>query len=327
MPGPLTLKSATLWALLALAGSLGCQPNRPSSPPPTPPPATRPAVNGKPLIDFSRGAGGFPLSGESLPATREELVTSLLAGYRARVSIPDDGRVRIVASGEDYPTLDALTIDLTDTRIKGSYRPASMRNPVRLTDGLDVKRLQYLARPLRYVDGSTNLSITARDARLQLLRGRRGETGTLVMTEAKDGRVNFDVPISDLRAMLLSAAKAGGSRNGYFVRDVDAKFASDDSRSLSCDIRVRGFWLLLPTALRLTARIDVDDAFNARLSGVRCTGEDVGGFLVAGVIDGALRKYDGRVMPLAAFPGGKIKVRDLHIGVDDALHIFVGFGG
>lgn len=325
MSGQITLKSATLCVLLvSLAGIIGCQSNRPNNPPP--PPATKPAANARPLIDFSRGAGGFPLAGETLPKTRDALVESLLAGYRSRVSIPDDGRVRITATGDAYPTLDALTIDLTDTQIKGSYRPASMRNPVRLSDGLFVKRLQYVAQPLRYVDGSTNLSITARDARLDLLRGRRGESGTLVMTECTDGRVNFDVPITDLRSMLLSAAKAGGSRSGYFVRNVDAKFASDDSRSLSCDIGVSGFWLLLPTALRLTARVDVDDAFNARLSNVRCTGEDVGGFLVAGWIDNALKKYDGRVMPLAAFPGGKIKVRDLHIGVDDALHIFVGFG-
>jgi hypothetical protein len=315
-----------LLVLVVVALVVGCQTTRPANPPPAPPPSTRPLANAKPLIDFSRGAGGFPLSGESLPATLDELVKSLSAGYEARVSIPAD-HAAVVATGEHYPSLDALLIDLSDSRIKTDFRPSSMRAAGKIEPGLRVKYLQYVARPLRYTDGSTNLSITARDVKLDVLHSRRGgEPSTLVMTEAADGRVQFDVNLTDLRAMFRSAARAAGSRNGYLVRDVEPKFTSVESRSLACEVRVRGFWLFLPTTFKLTGRIDVDDAQNARLSDIGCTGEDVGGFLLAGWIDSALKKYDGRVMPLATFPGGKIKVRDLHIGVDDALHISVAFG-
>ena len=103
------------------------------------------------------------------------------------------------------------------------------------------------------------------------------------------------------------------------------KLTSDDSRSLSCELKVRGFLLLLPSAFKITGRIDIDDQFNAHLSNVGCTGEDVGGLLIAGFIDNALEKYDGRVMPVASFPGGKIRLRDVKVSVDESLRIHAAF--
>ena len=89
---------------------------------------------------------------------------------------------------------------------------------------------------------------------------------------------------------------------------------------------MRGFWLLVPTAITLSGRIDIDENFNAKLSHLSCTGTEAGGPVLASFINNALKKYDGKVMPLAAFPGDKLKMRDLRIAVDDALHIDAEFG-
>jgi pyrimidine operon attenuation protein/uracil phosphoribosyltransferase len=89
---------------------------------------------------------------------------------------------------------------------------------------------------------------------------------------------------------------------------------------------VRGFWLLVPTAITLTGRIDIDEHFNAKLSHLSCVGIEAGGPLLASLINTVLKKYDGKTMPLAAFPGDKLKMRDLHITVDDALRIDAQFG-
>jgi hypothetical protein len=112
----------------------------------------------------------------------------------------------------------------------------------------------------------------------------------------------------------------------FFVTDTKLTMTSDNPRSLQLTVEVRGFWLLVPADITVTGRIDVDGDFNATLSHLSCTGIEVGGPLLAGFINTALKKYQGKVMPLAAFPGDKLKMRDLHIGVDDALHIDAAFG-
>ena len=293
--------------------------------PATQPTAAKPVVGSRPLIDFARGAGGFPLAEDALPDSRDELVTSLSEEYRARVKIADDAKP-VIATGADYPNLETLDVDLSGGKIKSAYRPSTFKAVGRLHRRvLHVDRLSYTARPLQYVDGSTNLRITARDVTLGLLHGR-GEQAALVMTDAKEGHVNFEVPLEDLRSMFKVSAKSGGSRAGYTVSDVQMKLISYDSRSLTCELKVRGFWVLLPTSFKLTGRIDIDDQFNAHLSNIACTGVDVGGVLLAGFIDNALKKYDGRVMPLASFPGGRIKIRDVKIDVDDSLRIYAAFG-
>jgi hypothetical protein len=311
---------AVILCLIALAG---CSTNRPHNPAP-PPPTTRPVVSSKPIIDFSKGAGGFPLSADALPATREGLIESLTAGYKARVDVPESV-VPVIAAGESYPKLDALLVDLSDGQIRPAYRPNQFKSKVKLEDGLEVKYLQYVARPLRYVDGATNLRIVAHDVKLGLLRGR-GETAALVMTDARDGHVQFDVRLDDIRTMMLTSARSSGNRAGYRVNDVEVKLISDDSRSLACELHVKGFWLLLPTSFKITGRIDIDDRYNAHISNVGCSGEDVGGLIFAGFIDSAIKKYDGRVMPLASFPAGRIRIQGLHINIDDSLRLDVAFG-
>src|SRR4051812_31870791 len=38
--------------------------------------SARPSVGTRPLIDFGRGAGGFPIASDSLPASQQELVAA-----------------------------------------------------------------------------------------------------------------------------------------------------------------------------------------------------------------------------------------------------------
>jgi hypothetical protein len=312
-----------LVASLGISAGVGCTTTRPHNPAP-PLPTTKPVVSSKPIIDFSKGAGGFPLAGDSLPSTAESLAASLTTGYKARVQVPE-AVVPVIVAGQNYPQIDALLVDLSDGQIKPAYRPNQFKSAVTLTDALQVKYIQYVARPLRYVDGCTNLRIVAHDVKLGLLRGR-GDTAALVMTDARDGHVQFDVRLEDIRTMLLTSAKNSGNRAGYRVSDVEVKLVSPDSRALACELRVNGFWLLLPTSFKITGRFDVDDQYNAHLSNISCTGEDVGGLIFAGFIDRAIRKYDGRIMPLASFPGGRMKIQDLHINVDDSLRLDVAFG-
>jgi len=71
--------------------------------------------------------------------------------------------------------------------------------------------------------------------------------------------------------------------------------------------------------------IDIDDGFDAHLSQVACMGEDVGGLLVAGFIDSALKKYDAGDSP-GHFPAVRIKINELHIESGRLTRLFIAFG-
>ena len=107
----------------------------------------KPAVGTRPLIDFARGAGGFPLNRDSLPASLGDLVQASTTEYRARVTLSDDA-TPVVASAASYPRIDTLAIDLSDGQIKSEYRPSAFKAVGRLQrNALHVDRLSYQAPP------------------------------------------------------------------------------------------------------------------------------------------------------------------------------------
>jgi hypothetical protein len=286
-------------------------------------PTSRPALAAKPMIDFSKGAAGFPLVGRAPLNSKDNLVAELTGGYLARVDLPTT-QPAVVAQGH-YPDLDSLEINLSGGTIKTSYRPTSLKSVRKMMPIATVKSLSYVADPLHYDDASQSLKITASDVKLALIRGR-GDKEVLVMTDASEGEAQFFVSLADLNTIVRDATDDNAGRAVFFVRRTQLTMASENPRSLQATVEIHGFWLLIPTSITLTGRLDVDRDFNAKLSHLSCTGTDVGGPLLAGFIDSALKKYEGKEMPLAAFPGDKLKMRDLQFRVDDALHVDAAFG-
>jgi hypothetical protein len=318
------LQNISVWAIAALAVFVGCQANHhPAGHVITTQPAAKPVPTTKPMVDFSKGAAGFPLAGKLPLDSRSNFVSELIGGYADRVILPTS-QPAVVAEGQ-YPNLDALNINLSDGTIRTSYRPTSLKSVHKIEPIATVKYLSYNASPLHYDDASQSLKITASDVKLSLIRGR-GDKAVLVMTDASEGQAHFFVTLADLNTIVRDATDDNAGEAVFFVRDTKLTMTSENPRSLESKIEVRGFWLLIPTDITLTGRIDVDQNFNAKFSHLSCTGTDVGGPLLAKFIDGALKKYEGKVMPLAAFPGDKLKMRDLHITVDDALHVDAEFG-
>ena len=126
--------------------------------------------------------------------------------------------------------------------------------------------------------------------------------------------------------MIHSAAADHGGSAGFFVTSTKLTMTSDNPHSLAASLELNGFLLVIPTSLTLTGRIDIDDDFQATLSHLHCTGGSVGGGLLANYINDKLAKYEGKRQPLATFPGSHMRLRDVHIAVDDSLHVNADFG-
>jgi hypothetical protein len=275
----------------------------------------------KPVIDFGRGGGGLPIEGFKQVHSAAELLQGITQGYHSRVEMPRDHEA-ITVDGQ-FPRLDLLRIDLSNATLKKEFRPHQFKKPSAPQPIVFTKQFEYIARPIRYADGPIEMYITARDAEMSLIRD--GDQASLVLTNASEGSFEFSMNVADVRPMLMAGAREHAS-GGFSVRDIIFEAHSNSDRSLSVDLVVKANWLLLPADFHLTGRVDIDDAFNVRLSGLRCDGENLGGLLLAGFIDEAMQKHNGKVMPLAAWPGNKIGLSHAQIQIDDHIRIKAGFG-
>jgi hypothetical protein len=275
----------------------------------------------KPVIDFGKGGGGLPLEGIKQPKTAADLLSGITQGYRSRLELPKDHDA-VTIEGE-FPHLDLLRIDLSDATLKHDFRPHQFKKPSAPKASVFTKEFEYIARPIRYNDGPMEMLITARNAELSLIRD--GDKTSMVITDASEGSFDFSMKIADVRPMLLAGAKEHAT-GGFGVRDITFDARSDNDHSLIVDLKVQATWLFVPADFHISGRVDIDEAFNVRLSGLRCNGENLGGLLIAGFIDDAMQKHNGKVMPLAAWPGNKLHLIGAQIQVDDHIRIKAAFG-
>src|SRR5688572_17703387 len=74
--------------------------------------AQKPPTIGRPVLDFSRGAGGLPLVGEGTPTSTDDLLSRLRAGYALRVDML--GAADPVQAVGAWPNLESLRVDLSN---------------------------------------------------------------------------------------------------------------------------------------------------------------------------------------------------------------------
>ena len=317
----ISLRSVLAAAIgIAIAG--GCSSNKPPAHCMTTAPATR-ISSTRPIVDFGHGAAGFPLVGKVPIDSSQHLQEELTAGYAARVKMPTTKPV-VMVDGE-LPQMKSLIIDLSGGEIRTAYRPTSLKGVDSRKIIGHVDELKYIADPLSYSGASQHLVITASDVTLGLLRGR-GEKEVLVMSDAGSGEAKFDATLNDLNLLLKAAAREHAGSTGYFATNTYLKLSSDNPHALSASLRVEGFFLFIPTTFTISGRVDIDPGFYATMSELSCKGNDVGGALLAGFINERLQKYEGLRQPLTAFPGEKMRMRNLLISVDDSLHVEAEFG-
>ena len=277
----------------------------------------------KPAIDLSRGAASFPTEATDLPATADDLTAALTAGYALRLD-PAGANPEIDVDAPNYPQIDRLHISLADGRVRSEYAPKNASKDLETIGELAVKRIEYIARPLRYFTHTTNLELFADDAGLEVVRDPADGKVSLSLVRAKAGRMTFSVTRDDLRASLTSGAKSRGGA-AFAINGVEIQGASDNPRSLEGSVHIYARILLVPAEFTIGGRLDVDDNFNVLLSRLFVTGQDVGGGLIAAFLEPKVMKYDNKLMPLVRFPGDKMKLTDFRITLDDSLRLEVEF--
>lgn len=272
----------------------------------------------------ARGICVLPLAKDRLPASAPALTASLLGGWKDVFTFPDADRV-VTLSGGRYPAVDSLRVDLSGAVANPDHKSAKIPEPVFTTKRLTANHFTMLAEPLVSGKAKINLKVTGVGARFDLQHDKDGKP-ILMLADAKEGTLHFDLTQSDLQKLMLAQAKALGASKAVAVRSLDLKLDSLGPRSLKASLHVSTLVGFIPAGIKFTARVDIDDAMNAKISNLTCDGDELIGPLIVGLIRPSLAKYDGQTKPLVAFPSGDLELRDLQIDVGERVALTARFG-
>jgi hypothetical protein len=281
-------------------------------------------VQGKPALELKK-AISFPLTTGNLPDNRDGLINALAGGLKNRVVLPDESAA-VVAEGGNYPMLRRLSVDLTGASIDTDRKVPKLKPRGPIQPGVFAQQFEFKARPVNIDGAKIDLNVQARQVQLGLQRDKQN-TPILVVASAHDGQVSCETTNQDLSTIFKASANEKGKRYGLTVQKAKLQLASDHSHDIQADLRLQSRLVLVPISLHFTAKVDVDNRGNARLSNLTCDGDDVAGSLITQFIRPALAEYNNRTMPLVAFPTDKIRLHDVNVQIEgDTVRVAAAFG-
>lgn len=266
----------------------------------------------------------FPLAGKSFPKTGDELADAIRGALDDVFTLGDaDAAVKI--TGDDFPEIKKLLIDLDNAQVSATQPPAKPVAVGKRSGGITVGQLEISGHPIRYEKSKVDVGLKAKGVKLEFAKDKGGHP-LLVLADAADGTAEAKVSNEDLRSIVLAAATIAAKEHGVTIKDVEIKLTSQGERSVAADVRVEARKAIVSGVVHLTGRADVDDDLNATISDLSCTGEGMIGKMAAGFLKGKLDDYNGRQFPLMAFSLGDVTLRDLKVDAKRGLHVTAKFG-
>jgi hypothetical protein len=263
----------------------------------------------------------FPLKTKTFPENPAELAARLNESLRGVFQLQrDPAVVQEVA----YPHLSSLTVYLDGAQMKGPPPPIPS---VSGTTGpaLTVDAFSASGSGLSVGPALLDFALEATGVTLNRANDAEGNI-VLLLQKAAQGRVDISTATAGLEALIAEVATAEAGKHGVKIEDLQLSLRSDGPRSLAAEVSLRGRKLFLSAGLRITGRVDLDDALNARVSGLDCAGEGAFGGMACGVLKPHLEKVNGREFPLMSLPMGEVRLRDIRVAAGDKLTVNAEFG-
>jgi hypothetical protein len=263
----------------------------------------------------------FPLKTDTLPANAGDLARRLNESLCDLFDLPSDP---VVVREVSYPHLASLTVSLDGAHLRGQP-PAIPSVGGKQTPALTVDSFRAKGSAMSVGPAAVDFALEAQQLELHRANDANGNV-VLVLHKAAKGRIEVSASTSDLEALIAGVAKTEGAKHGVAIDSVRLTLRSNNSRSLSAEVRLRAKKLFLSTSLRITGQLDLDEELNAAVSGLECTGEGAIATVACGVLKPHLEKLEGRNFPLMSLPLGEVRLRDVKIAAGEKLSITAEFG-
>jgi hypothetical protein len=263
----------------------------------------------------------FPLATSTFPSSASDL-EHLLNESLERLFVTQSRPVTV--REHSYPHLEAIAVSLDGARLRPDP-PKPPPLPSETSPAVEIDQFDLTASSLSLGPVALDFSLAARDVELHQARNADGEIA-LSLEGATDGNIEISLAHDDLEAVVAKLAQDQAKKQGITIDSVQLQLRQENAHSVAAEVNLRARKLFLSATIRVTARLDLDDQLNLKLSGLNCTGDGGIATLACGILTPYLRKVDGREFPLMSLPLGKIRLRDVRLAVGEKLVVTAEFG-
>jgi hypothetical protein len=261
----------------------------------------------------------LPLVAETHPTSTDELVAALRQGFESHGLTPRG----IIGEGAAFPQMDKLSIDLTGSHVAKDKLPSAIPGDGAQTVSAD--DFELFAEPIYLLGAPVSVRVAA--SKVQMTIAGTPKDGSLKLENAAAGTVSVQTTVESLEGLLLSVVSELAEKQGVTVKETKLTLNQEGPRAIAFKAEVTAKIFIMSATLALTGRLDVDDAFNARLSGLGLDGDAMVTNLAGSFLKPRLQQLEGKVIPLLAFSPGGMKLRNIQVSVKPDLQLHAEFGG
>ena len=260
----------------------------------------------------------LPFSAEKTPAAANELAAALTRGLLARGITPRS----VHATGDAFPTLETLTIDVTGAQLTRDARLPAATGGV--ASAVEIGHFELIGAPLYFEETALELRVAARQVKAHFI-GDPAD-GALVTDSAASGTVLVTMAKDALEALVHSIGSGFAAKQGIELRKTNLSFTQEGPRAVSFRADVTAKIFVMSAALSLSGRVEIDDELNARFAGLTLGGDAMITKLAGGYIRPYLDRLEGRVFPLLAFSLGGLKLQEVELLAGPTLEVRARLG-
>ena len=263
----------------------------------------------------------LPLHLKEFPESKDALARALeeSLGRYTRKSAP-----LVSVQSRAFPYFDEISINLDSAEFDS--RPPAIPIVAGATKfACEAGVVTLSARNIRVQDAPLDLRLEAH----QVLFHKGQDTNdqvVLIVKTVRDGHLRISATQLDLENAIGELARREARKHGITVEQVRLALRARGARSLSADVRLQARKFLLRANIDISAQLDVDENFVAKISTLTCKGDGAIGSLACGALDPHLRRLDGRSFSLMSLPLGELQLRDVRIAVADTVEVTADFG-
>jgi hypothetical protein len=230
----------------------------------------------------------------------------------------------VTISARVFPYLDEIALNFDGAQFD-AHLPA-LPQPVGPTkQACEAAHVQMNGRRVSIGGTPLNLELSASDVIFHQGRDDKGEA-LLIVQSVRTGHFVLSIAKAELEKAVRKLAEREASGQGITVEETQLSLRARGPRSVAVEVRLRARKLLFRTNIDISGHVEIDDHFQARVSGIKCRGEGTIGSLACKGIQPHLQRLEGRSFPLTSLPFGDIKLRDVRITVADAVEVAADFG-
>jgi hypothetical protein len=263
----------------------------------------------------------IPLSKNQVPSSKGELAEALNEAVARFVKKPG---TLVTVHARVFPYLDEIAVNLDGAELNPAL-PAFSKIAGETREACEAGLLSLTGRGLKLRGLPFHFGMTARDVVIHSGQDEAGRT-VLVPQSVRSGQVVLAAFQQDLEKALGALAAEEGAKHGIAIEDVRIALRARGVRSISADIHLRARKFLLRTEMDVSGQIEIDDAFEAKISNLKCRATGAIGSVACGVVQPYLDRMEGRSLSLMTLPFSEMQLRDVRVTVADTIEITADFG-